>query len=137
MHLKPPVLLPYEKAIVVTDREKLFAILTNLVKNAIKYSNEGTIESGCKIVETHGDASLQFFVKDTGIGIPEDRQHAIFDRFVQADIEDREARQGAGLGLAISKAYVEMLGGEIWVESEVGKGSTFYFTISHKKEFGK
>lgn len=82
-------------------REKLFAILTNLVKNAIKYSNEGLIEFGCKIADSHGRSFLQFFVKDTGIGIPKDRQHAVFCRFVQADIEDREARQGAGLGLAI------------------------------------
>ena len=133
MHLKPPGLLPAEEAIIVTDCEKLFAILTNLVKNAIKYSNEGTIEFGCNIPVTHGRASLRFFIKDTGIGIPKNRQHAIFDRFVQADIEDADARQGAGLGLAISKAYVEMLGGKIWVESEEGKGSTFYFTIQNKK----
>ncbi len=125
MQFRPPGLLPDEKAIVVTDREKLFAILTNLVKNAIKYSNEGTIEFGCG----ENGSALKFFVRDTGIGIPKDRQHAIFDRFVQADIEDRDARQGAGLGLAISKAYAEMLGGEIWVESEKGKGSSFYFTI--------
>jgi len=125
MQFRPPGLLPDEKAIVVTDREKLFAILTNLVKNAIKYSNEGTIEFGCG----ENGSALKFFVRDTGIGIPKDRQHAIFDRFVQADIEDRDASQGAGLGLAICKAYVEMLGGEIWVESEKGKGSSFYFTI--------
>jgi CheY-like chemotaxis protein len=68
-------------------------------------------------------------VTDTGIGIPKDRQSAIFERFIQADITDKMARQGAGLGLSISKAYVEMLGGKIWVESEEGKGSTFYFTI--------
>jgi hypothetical protein len=67
-------------------------------------------------------------VKDTGIGIPKNRQAAIFERFIQADIADKMARQGAGLGLAIAKAYVEMLGGKIWVESEEGIGSTFYFT---------
>ena len=71
-------------------------------------------------------------MKDTGIGVPKDRQEAIFERFVQADITDIMARQGAGLGLAISKAYVKMLGGNIWVESEVGEGSTFYFTIPKK-----
>jgi len=120
--------LPAKQAKVVTDREKLFAVLTNLIKNAIKYSNEGFIEFGCA---TKGSFQ-EFFVKDTGIGIPKDRQHAVFSRFVQADIEDKEARQGAGLGLAISKAYVEMLGGDIWMESEEGKGSTFYFTIPGK-----
>ena len=82
-------------------------------------------------------------MKDTGIGIPKDRQSAIFERFVQADISDKMARQGAGLGLSISKAYVEMLGGKIWVESEEGIGSTFYFTLPYnaapeeKKVVGK
>ncbi|MDR4987478.1 MAG: PAS domain S-box protein [Bacteroidales bacterium] len=125
MTLELPEVLPAEQAMVVTDREKLFAVLTNLVKNAIKYSHKGTIRFGC----TRKGSYLEFFVKDTGIGIPKDRQHAIFERFIQADIEDKEARQGAGLGLAISRAYVEMLGGEIWVESEEGKGSAFYFTV--------
>ena len=75
------------------------------------------------------DETLEIFVKDTGIGIPKDRQAAIFERFIQADISDKMARQGAGLGLSISKAYVEMLGGKIWVESEEGIGSTFFFTL--------
>ncbi len=124
--------LPTKEAIVKTDNEKVYSILTNLVKNAIKFSEEGSIEFGYNlIVETHGSASIQFFVKDTGIGIPKDRQEAIFERFIQADISDKKARQGAGLGLAISKAYVEMLGGKIWVESE-GIGSTFYFTLPYK-----
>jgi len=135
------------ESIIITDREKLFAILTNLVKNAIKFSFGGSIEFGYMMVETHSSASLnngsaslnhiasrqlQFFVKDTGIGIPKDRIEAIFDRFVQADIADKRAFQGAGLGLSISKAFVEMLGGKIWAESEEGKGSTFYFTIPYK-----
>jgi len=77
---------------------------------------------------------MKFYVKDTGIGIPADRQDAIFERFIQADIADKMARQGAGLGLSISKAYVEMLGGKIWVESLEGKGSTFYFTLPYSKE---
>jgi CheY-like chemotaxis protein len=80
-------------------------------------------------------------VKDTGIGIPKDRQEAIFERFIQADVSDKMALQGAGLGLAITKAYVEMLGGRIWVESEeknlaageVG-GSVFYFTLPYQTE---
>ncbi|WP_298369317.1 ATP-binding protein [uncultured Lutibacter sp.] len=117
--------LPEEQAIIKTDSEKLYGILINLVKNAIKYTNTGTIEFGYKKKED----KIEFFVKDTGIGIPKDRQKAIFDRFVQADIIDTMARQGAGLGLAISKAYVEMLGGKIWVESEGDNGSTFFFTL--------
>jgi signal transduction histidine kinase len=75
------------------------------------------------------DTELVFYVKDSGIGIPIDRQEAIFERFIQADIEDARAYQGAGLGLAISKAYVEMLGGKMWVESRIEEGSIFYFTI--------
>ncbi len=70
-------------------------------------------------------------MKDTGIGIPKDRHQAIFDRFVQADIEDKEVYEGSGLGLSISKAYVEMLGGKIRIESEEGNGSQFYFTIPY------
>ena len=129
--------LPAKEATISTDREKLYAILTNLVKNAIKYSKEGTIELGYKTVETQGIASpqglasLQFYVKDTGIGIPKDRQEAIFERFIQADVADKMAYQGAGLGLSITKAYIEMLGGKIWVESLEGIGSTFYFTLPY------
>ncbi len=119
--------LPAKEALIETDREKIFAILTNLVKNAIKYSNEGAIEFG---YEKKGDC-LEFFVKDTGIGIAKNRQEAIFERFIQADISDVHALQGAGLGLSITKAYVEMLGGTIRVDSLSGKGSTFYFTIPY------
>jgi len=127
--------LPAKEAFIKTDREKLYAILTNLVKNAIKYTKEGTIEFGYDlVVETQCIASLQFFIKDTGIGIPKNRQEAIFERFIQADIEDKMAYQGAGLGLTITKSYIEMLGGKIWVESEEGIGSTFYFTLPYNAE---
>ncbi len=129
--------LPGNEAVLKTDREKLYAILTNLVKNAIKFTANGSIEFGYDLLETHGRASLrdlQFYVKDTGIGIPKCRQEAIFERFIQADIADRMAYQGAGLGLSISKAFVEMLGGKIWVEAEEGKGSSFYFTLPYQTE---
>lgn len=126
--------LPSEKAIVITDREKIYAILTNLVKNAIKFTETGTIELGYTLKTENKPAELEFYVKDTGIGIPKNRQKAIFERFIQADVSDRMARQGAGLGLSISKAYVEMLGGKIWVESEEGKGSIFYFTLPIRLE---
>jgi len=124
---------------IITDRPKIYAILTSLLSNAIKYTEKGRIIIGYYIVD---EDMLQFYVKDTGIGIPVDRHQAIFERFIQADIMDTRAFQGAGLGLSISKAYVEMLGGRIWVESnpaaetagsnEEGKGSTFYFTIPYK-----
>ncbi len=116
-----------EEAMINTDKEKFNAILTNLVKNAIKYTNEGTIEFGYH----HKNDFLQFYVKDTGMGIAKNRQKAIFDRFVQADIEDRYALEGAGIGLSIAKAYVEMLDGKIWVDSKKDIGSTFYFTIPY------
>ncbi|TRX29380.1 response regulator [Flavobacterium franklandianum] len=126
--------LASKEAVIKTDREKIYAILTNLVKNAIKYTDEGFIEYGYCLNTDSKPTELEFFVKDTGIGIPKHRQEAIFERFIQADITDKMAYQGAGLGLSISKAYVEILGGKIWVESEEGKGSTFYFTIPYHTE---
>ena len=125
--------LPSQEAILYTDREKIYAILTNLVKNAIKFTEKGSIEFGY----FKNNETLEFYVKDTGIGIPKDRQDAIFERFIQADIVDKMARQGAGLGLSISKAYIEMLGGRIWVKSEKGIGSCFYFTLPYHAERGE
>lgn len=126
--------LPDKESIIKTDNEKFISILLNLVKNAIKYTDQGSIEFGyslkkdCTLDEL---SNLIFYIKDTGIGIPKDKQEVIFERFIQADINDKMARQGAGLGLAISRAYVEMLGGRIWVESELNCGSTFYFSIPY------
>ena len=127
MKLSIHIPLPAEDANITTDREKVYAILTNLVKNAIKYSYEGTIELGY----VKRDNNLEFYVKDTGIGIAPDKQEVIFERFIQADTPKEWARQGAGLGLSITKAYLEMLGGKIWVESHEGVGSTFYFTLPY------
>ena len=121
-------------AIVNTDREKLFAILTNLVKNAIKFTNKGSIELGCYINSKNEYTEFVFYVKDTGVGIAEDRQEAVFERFIQADNTNVNAFQGAGLGLSITKAYVEILGGKIWLESKLGVGSTFFFTLNKTSE---
>ena len=132
--------VPDQQANFKSDKEKLNSVLTNLIKNAIKYTPSGSIEFGYSIVESDRQNELEFYVKDTGIGIPKDRQNAVFNRFEQADIEDRQVYEGSGLGLSISKAYVEMLGGKIWVESEEGVGSQFYFTIpyeTNKKEISK
>jgi len=126
--------LPSSKSIIKTDHEKFLSILTNLVKNAIKYTEKGNIELGYILKKDAEHAEVEFYIKDTGIGIESDRQKAIFERFIQADIEDKMARQGAGLGLSISKAYAEMLDGKLWVKSEVDKGSTFYFTIPYNTE---
>ena len=123
--------LPAKESIIYTDREKLYAILTNLVKNAIKFTTKGHIEVGYVLKPDTSAAELEFFVKDTGIGIPLMSRKTIFERFIQADLTDGMVRQGAGLGLSISKAYLEMLGGKIWVESEVGNGSVFYFTLPY------
>ena len=117
--------LAIKNAIIKSDGNKIYSILLNLIKNAIKFTLNGTIEFGYTIK----GKNIEFFVNDTGIGIPENRQSFIFDRFVQADIEDKAAFEGSGLGLAISKSYVEMLKGKIWLRSEEGKGSQFYFTI--------
>ncbi len=122
--------LTAKEATIKTDREKFFAILTNLVKNAIKFTAQGSIEFGYTL-NNATPAMVEFFISDTGIGIPYEKQEMIFERFIQADIFDRNAYQGAGLGLSISKAYAEMLGGKIWVESEEGRGSKFYFTIPY------
>lgn len=118
-------LLAAKEAKIITDRSKLDSVLTNLIKNAIKFSESGTINIGCHRKGT----VICFYVKDTGMGIPKNKQDAIFERFVQGDIGDRRAFGGLGLGLAISKSYVELLGGKIWVESIEGIGSTFYVSI--------
>lgn len=130
--------LPAELAVVKTDKEMLYAILTNLIKNALKYTQRGMVEFGYKKVNDQGVQVLEFFVRDTGIGIPKDRIDPIFKRFIQADIIDKDAYQGAGLGLAISKAYVELLGGRVWLESQeedfinnIKGGSCFYFTLPY------
>lgn len=118
------------KSKVIIDRNLLKYILEKLVSNAIKFTKSGEVEFGYYI-NLGKNNELEFYIKDTGIGIPEDRQNAIYERFVQADIVDSEAHQGAGLGLTIAKEYVELLGGKIWHKSLEGKGSCFYFSIPY------
>jgi len=110
---------------VYTDKDKVYAIMSNLLKNAIKYTDTGSIDFGF----TKKDSILHFYVTDTGIGIDSKKLDAVFDRFMRAENPLTSKYEGAGLGLAITKAYVELLGGEISVESEIGKGSTFRFTL--------
>ena len=121
--------LPPGEAIIKTDYEKVSTILTNLLSNAIKFTVAGSIEFG---FEKKGEY-LEFFVKDTGAGIPYTRQKLIFDIFRQGSESLNRGYEGSGLGLSISKSYVEMLCGRIWVNSEEGKGSAFYFTIPFKE----
>ncbi len=111
--------------VVNTDLEKVYAILSNLVKNAIKYSDNGVITIGYRCEE----GTVVCYVKDTGMGVEECMLQKIFDRFVQSKNTAKTKVEGAGLGLSICKAYVEMLGGKIWLESKLGEGSTFYFTL--------
>ncbi|MFA6234433.1 MAG: histidine kinase dimerization/phospho-acceptor domain-containing protein, partial [Bacteroidota bacterium] len=105
--------------LVMTDGEKFFSILTNIVKNAIKFTNEGSITIG---YEMKGE-SIEIFVKDTGTGLRQDQKEIIFERFRQGSELLTRNNEGSGLGLAIAKAYVELLGGEIRVESEIGRAS--------------
>ncbi len=115
--------------IIEGDPVRLRQILTNLINNAIKFTSKGGIL--VRIQPYPEDASgetLLFSVKDDGIGIPEDRQDKVFDVFTQADDSTTRRFGGTGLGLAICKRLVEMMGGQIWVESQVAKGSTFFFT---------
>ena len=117
------------KISIKTDHEKLYAIFTNLVKNAIKYSFHGYIEFGYVPNNLKNINYLVCYVKDTGIGIQKNKIGIIFDRFRQVSEGKSRRYEGAGLGLSITKSYVEMLGGKIWVESEEGIGSCFYFTL--------
>lgn len=118
-----------KRQVLNSDKEKVIAILTNLVNNAVKYSNKGSIE----LAVTVEFNTVYFHVKDTGIGITAEHQKIIFNRFVQTSSNALiQKKEGVGLGLAICKAYVEMLGGKIWLESAEGVGSTFYFCIPIK-----
>lgn len=114
-----------KKIILQTDKNKLESILSNFIKNAIKFTHEGFVEFGVN----QTDNSILFYVRDTGIGIPAKRHEAIFERFVQADLKITKPYEGSGLGLSISRAYADFLGGEISVKSEEGKGSTFSFFL--------
>ena len=122
--------LPSNEAIIITDHEKLSAILINLVKNAIKFTIKGSIEFGY----ARNGEYLEFFVKDTGMGIPKIQHKIIFERFRQGSESLIRNYEGSGLGLSICKSYVEFLEGRMWVESEEGRGSVFYFTIPYKAE---
>jgi PAS domain S-box-containing protein len=118
-----------DNAFIHSDPHKLNSILGNLLRNAIKFTTRGSVKFGNYIE----NGNLVFFVRDTGKGIPPDRLEAIFHRFVHADMSLTRAHEGSGLGLSISKAYAEVLGGKIWVESTMGKGSTFFVIIPYNR----
>ncbi|MBK7030223.1 MAG: hypothetical protein IPH45_13950 [Bacteroidales bacterium] len=108
-----------------TDETKLIQVMSNLIGNSMKFTKNGHVSFGYSLKEHN----IEFFVEDTGIGIPSHLHTEIFDRFRQADSTIARQFGGTGLGLSISKAYVELLGGKIWLKSAPGQGSIFYFTL--------
>jgi PAS domain S-box-containing protein len=119
--------LPDEGSDILTDNTKLIQILSNLINNAVKFTKSGRIDYGYAVK----DKFLEFFVKDTGIGISPENHSRIFDRFFQVDSAVSRQYGGTGLGLSICKGYVQLLGGTIKVDSEPGKGTLFIFTIPY------
>lgn len=114
--------------IVQTDKVRVRQVLTNLIENGFKYTEEGYIEFGFRISKAQ---ALIFYVKDTGIGIPDDKKAKIFDRFSRVKPSDDKLHSGFGLGLSISRELVQLLEGKIWFQSEVDKGTTFYFSVPY------
>ena len=122
--------LPDSKVNLVCDHEKIKSILTSLLGNALKFTTRGEIILGYKLT----GSDLEFFVSDTGIGIPEEHHKKVFDRFYQVENTLNRQYEGTGLGLSITKAYVKLLGGKIWFSSKPGKGSVFCFTIPYNPD---
>ncbi len=124
---------PDVPSVIRTDKTRLHQVLLNLLSNAVKFTEEGTVALHVDVVSAPAEPNqpyeLHFQVRDTGPGIPEEQQDGLFDSFRQADSSTTRTHGGTGLGLSIAKQIVEAMEGEIWVESEVGEGSTFHFTI--------
>ena len=121
---------PYGVQQFYSDEYKLNSILTNLIKNAIKFTDQGYIE----ISYATTTDKVEFWVKDTGMGIPANKIESVFDQFVQADLSHSRGYEGSGLGLSISKGYIDLLNGEINIESEEGKGTSFHISIPNQKQ---
>jgi signal transduction histidine kinase/CheY-like chemotaxis protein len=119
-----------ENLIFKTDPFRLRQILSNLIGNAIKFTDEGCVEFGYKVAS---QKKIEFYVKDTGIGLTREEMDMIFERFKRSHHSEERNIKGTGLGLTIAKNLVELLGGELWVESSPGNGTTFYFTIPYLK----
>lgn len=120
--------LPTGNDLIITDETRLRQILNNIIGNAIKFTREGKV----KIIYELIDNQLFFTISDTGIGMNEQQKQIVFERFAQADTNISQEFGGTGLGLAIAKSCVELLGGEIWVESEFGVGTKMHFLIPYQ-----
>ena len=118
---------PTENINIISDPDRLKQIFINLIGNALKFTQKGFIKYGYSI----NNDEILFYVRDTGIGIPKDKTETMFGRFIQADNTLTRKHKGSGLGLAISKGLVALLGGQIWCESDLGKGANFYFTVPY------
>ena len=112
-----------------TDDIRLQQVLINLIDNALKFTEKGFVEIGYNLEVLSNKKEVIFYVKDSGIGLTKEQQIKIFDRFAKLENEREKLYRGAGLGLSISKNIIELLGGKIWVESELNEGATFYFNI--------
>jgi PAS domain S-box-containing protein len=114
---------------IISDPRIFNQILTNLIDNALKFTDEGSVSFGYTKFEENGAMFYRFYVQDSGIGISDSDKEIIFDRFRQVDYSDKRVYGGTGLGLSICKANLDLLGGDLWVDSKIGEGSTFYFSI--------
>jgi signal transduction histidine kinase len=119
----------HPKFSILCDGHKIKDIMESLLDNALKFTEEGEIEFGYHLI---GDAEIEFFVQDTGIGIPEDQLEKIFDRFYQIDLRMKRLYGGSGIGLSLANDFVKMLGSKIKVVSTLGKGSRFSFVLSYE-----
>ena len=127
LQLKSTILITADQSIIYGDKPKIGQILNNLFNNALKFTRQGSIELGISL----NDDKICFYVRDTGIGIGKEYQSLIFERFTQADETIRRDFGGTGLGLSICKGFIELMGGEIRVESEPEQGATFYFDLPY------
>ncbi|MBV1861746.1 MAG: response regulator, partial [Nannocystaceae bacterium] len=121
---------PRTSGVVCGDESRLRQVLLNLIGNAVKFTDEGMVELRTRVCEEQGDRlCLEFCVSDSGPGIPKDSHESVFEVFEQVDGSSTRRHGGTGLGLAISRRLVDLFGGRMWVQSEVGKGASFYFTV--------
>jgi len=128
-NLKVNTIAPEGETEITTDENLLTKIFEHIIDNAVKFTKEGSITIGYKPIA----GNHQFYVSDTGKGISEESLSVIFEVFMQADLSTSRGYEGSGVGLSIAKGFVKLLGGEMWVESQSGKGSTFYFSVPSQK----